>query len=60
MTDVLLIATMVAFFAMAIGVVQVLSRMTERGTDPDRLADEPPDTGDAGLNANARGSVRPR
>jgi hypothetical protein len=44
-SDVVLIAIMVAFFALAVGLVQVLSRMIERGTDPDSLAEEPPDTG---------------
>ena len=46
MSDVVLIAILVAFFALAIGLVQVLSRMLERDTDPDSLADEPPDTGE--------------
>ena len=45
MSDVVLIAILVAFFALAIGLVQVLSRMIERDTDPDSLAEEPPDTG---------------
>ena len=44
MSDVLLIAILVAFFALAIGLVHVLSRMIDRDTDPDSLADEPPDT----------------
>lgn len=44
-SDVLLIAILMAFFALAIGLVQVLSRMIERDTDPNSLADEPPDTG---------------
>ena len=35
MSDVALIAILVAFFALAIGLVQVLSRMIERDTDPD-------------------------
>jgi hypothetical protein len=39
MTDLLLIAILVAFFALAIGLVQVLSRMIERGTGT--LADIP-------------------
>jgi hypothetical protein len=46
MSDVALIAILVAFFALAVGLVQVLSRMLERDTDPDGLADEPPDTGE--------------
>jgi len=44
-SDVLLIAILVAFFALAIGLVHVLSRMIDRDTDPDSLADDPPDTG---------------
>ncbi len=47
MSDVILIAILVAFFALAIALVQVLGRMIDRDTDPDRLADEPPDTGAA-------------
>jgi hypothetical protein len=46
-SDVILIAILVAFFALAIGLVQVLSRMIERDTDPDVLTEEPPDTGAA-------------
>jgi hypothetical protein len=57
-SDVLLIAILVAFFALAIGLIQVLSRMLERDTDPDSLADEPPDTGEAGLGIHD--PVRPR
>jgi hypothetical protein len=45
MTDVILIAILVAFFALAIALVRVLGRMIDRDTDPDGLADEPPDTG---------------
>jgi hypothetical protein len=55
---VLLIAILVAFFALAIGLVQVLGRMLDRDTDTDSLADEPPDTGEAGLGV--RDPVRPR
>lgn len=58
MSDVILIAILVAFFALAIGLVQVLGRMLERDTDPDSLAEEPPDTGEAGLSVH--GPVRPR
>jgi hypothetical protein len=57
MSDVLLIAILVAFFALAIGLVHVLSRMIDRDTDPDSLADEPPDTGVApapGLDGGPR------
>ena len=45
MSDVILIAILVAFFALAVALVQVVGRMIERDTDPDSLADEPPDTG---------------
>jgi hypothetical protein len=58
MSDVLLIAILVAFFALAIGLVQVLGRMLERDTDPDTVAEEPPDIGEAGLSVH--GPVRPR
>jgi hypothetical protein len=44
MSDVLLIAILVAFFALAIGLVHMLSRMIDRDTDPDSLANDPPDT----------------
>jgi hypothetical protein len=44
-TDLSLIAILVAFFALAIVLVQVLGRMIDRDTDQDALADEPPDTG---------------
>ena len=59
MSDVLLIAILVAFFALAIGLVHVLSRMIERDTDPDALADDPPDTGvaaDPSLDGRTGGS----
>jgi hypothetical protein len=52
-SDVLLIAILVAFFALAIGLVQVLGRMIDRDTDPDNLADEPPDTGGPDTGAPA-------
>jgi hypothetical protein len=44
MSDVALAAIMVAFFVLAIGLIHVLDRMINRDTDPDRFADEPPDT----------------
>jgi hypothetical protein len=47
MSDVLLAAIMVAFFALAIGLVQVLGRMIEHGAESDDFADEPPDTNEA-------------
>jgi hypothetical protein len=52
-SDVLLIAILLAFFALAIGLVQVLGRMIERDTDPDSLADEPPDAGGPDTGAPA-------
>jgi len=55
-SDVILVATLVAFFAVAIGVVQVLGRMIDRDRDPDALADEPPDTG-VPLNPGAHGAA---
>ena len=45
MEDVLLIAILVAAFALVIGLIQVISRMLERDTDRGELADGPPDTG---------------
>jgi hypothetical protein len=50
-SDVLLVAALVTFFALAIGVVQVLGRMIDRDRDPGALADEPPDT-NVPLNPN--------
>ena len=54
MSDVLLIAILVATFALVIVLTQVLSRMLERGTALGGLADEPPDTGtrDRGNHGN--------
>jgi hypothetical protein len=53
-SDVLLIAILVATFALVIALIQVISRMLERDTDPGGLADEPPDTGtrDRGNHGN--------
>jgi len=48
MTDVTLIAILLAFFALAIGLVRVLGRMIESGGDPGdpgEFADEEPDPG---------------
>ncbi|HEX6451457.1 MAG TPA: hypothetical protein VF060_18575 [Trebonia sp.] len=47
MNDVLDVAIMVAFFALAIGFVRVVGRMIDRDADPDRFADEPADASDA-------------
>ena len=62
MSDVYLIAVLVVFFALAIALVHVLSRMIDRDTDPDRLEDEPPDPGlapPAGLDGlDGRGGPR--
>jgi hypothetical protein len=44
MEDVLLVTIFLASFALAIGLIQVISRMLERDTDRDGLASEPPDT----------------
>ena len=55
MSDVILIVILLAFFALAVGLVQVLGRMIDRDTDPDALADEPPDT-DVSLNPGINGS----
>jgi hypothetical protein len=57
MEDVLLIATLVAAFALMIGLIRVISRMLERDTDRGELADEPPDTGTGYGNAGNVGSV---
>ena len=46
MNDLLDVGIMVAFFALAIGLVRLIGRMIERDADPDRLADESPDVGD--------------
>ena len=45
MEDVILIAILVAAFALVIGLIQVINRMLERDTDRDEFADEPPETG---------------
>ena len=49
MTDVTLIAILVAFFALAIGLVRVLGRMIEGDGDPGEFTEElpggPPDAG---------------
>jgi hypothetical protein len=44
MSDFLLIAVLVIFFALAIGLVRVLGRMIDGDTDPDAFEEEPPDT----------------
>jgi hypothetical protein len=43
MTDVTLIAILLVFFALAIGLVRVLGRMIEGDGDPGEFPDEPPD-----------------
>lgn len=59
MTDAILIAIVVAFFALAIALVRVLGWIIDRDTRADALADEPPDTG-AGPRPGLGGrSVRP-
>ena len=60
MSDVVFILILLAFFALAIGVVQVLSRMLERDIEADRLADEHPDAGDGFPNGDITGQAGPR
>jgi hypothetical protein len=55
MNDLLDVAIMVAFFALAIGLVRLIGRMIERDADPDGLADEPPEEDDAA--GGQRGTV---
>ena len=43
MTDVTLIAILLAFFGLAIGLVRVIGRMIEGDGDPEEFPDEPPD-----------------
>ena len=43
MTDVTLIAILLVFFALAIGLVRVLGRMIEGDGDPEEFPDEFPD-----------------
>ena len=56
MGDVLLVAIMVAFFVLAIGLVRVLGRMIDHDTDPE-LADEPPDTDDEAAESPGNAAV---
>jgi hypothetical protein len=50
MSDVLLVAILIAFFVFAIGFVRSIGRMIEGDTDPDDLADEP-DIADSGYDS---------
>ncbi|HEY6495870.1 MAG TPA: hypothetical protein VIZ43_21525 [Trebonia sp.] len=59
MSDLLFIVILVAFFVLAIGLVQVLSRMIERSTDSDPGIDEP-DTEDGFPRPGTRGQAGPR
>jgi hypothetical protein len=43
MSDFLLIAVLVIFFALAIALVRVLGAMIDRDPDPDAFPEEPPD-----------------
>ena len=43
MNDVTLIAILLVFFALAIGLVRVVGRMIEGDGDPEEFPDEPPD-----------------
>jgi len=59
MEDVLLIAILVAAFALVIGLIQVISRMLERDTDRGELADEPPDTSTPDYGSPGNGVAGP-
>ena len=53
MTDFLLIAILVVFFALAIGLVRVLGAMIDRDTDLDVFEEEPPDASGAVTTADS-------
>jgi hypothetical protein len=55
MSDVGLIAIILVFFALAIGLVRVLGRLIDSGA-PDDWADEPADAGPAGIANGASAS----
>ena len=55
MTDVTLIAILLVFFALAIGLVRVLGRMIEGDGDPEEFPDELPDAD----GPSAAGALRP-
>jgi hypothetical protein len=59
MEDALLIAILVAAFALAIGLIRVIDRMLERDTDRGELADEPPDTSTPDFGGPDNGVVGP-
>jgi hypothetical protein len=59
MGDVLLIAILVASFALVIGLIQAISRMLERETSAGELADEPPDTETPDLGGPGNGVAGP-
>ena len=58
MSDLGLVAILVASFVLAIGLVRVLGRLIDRDTDPEGFADEPPDTGEAAESSGAAGEPR--
>jgi hypothetical protein len=58
-SDLLLIAILVAAFALVTALVQLISRMIERDTDLDDLANEPPDTGTPDGGSLGNGVVGP-
>ena len=58
MSDVGLIALLIAAFALAIGLVQVIGRLIDSGGQDD-LADEPPDTNGASGTTLAPDSTNP-
>ena len=55
----LLIAILMASFALVIGRVQVISRMLERDTDPGEPGDEPPGTDPPVFGSPRNGVVGP-
>jgi hypothetical protein len=57
--DVILVAILVACFALTIGLIQVISRMLERDTDRGEQADEPPDSCTPGYGSAGNGAVGP-
>jgi hypothetical protein len=58
-TDVYLVAVLVASFIFVIGLIQAISRMLERDTDSGDLADEPPDSADPGDGHPGNGVTGP-
>jgi hypothetical protein len=59
MSDLGLVAILVASFVLAIGLVRVLGRLIDRDTDPEGWPDEPPGTGEAAEPPWTAGKLRP-